>query len=322
MEGLATQLIETYLHLEELCTTLKTHLLNLDENYGAMTLGLNDQLWRSSTQHNTSTSSNQYHRILASEIFSCLDHRHDGDGRDTWQMAGALVVPKIITTQALNINEVKNRFATLIHAYRQQQTATKPTLDRLFQPERIEYYAGSGAATRFLLKRQGRMRVHLRHATRHILCLKQYPKYMSLSWVRQRRSIQKVTFEHCMKKLDKLNRDSEDNHITIQIQALQQIPKHQHHLLRIVQTVAYPSIKTKVYWHDGSDNHLGYLSMPALIPAGTHKQLPPMTNIAPTPPLPRATRRRDNTLPEEALCPSIRLYLARDPATQDIAGPA
>jgi len=224
-------------------------------------------------------------------------------------MAGALVVPTDMVESAKTLNQEKDVFATLIHRYRQIQTL-KPGLDRIFHPEKITQIVNTGQHTRQVLKRIARGRVHLRHVTRHILCLKEYPKFMSLSWVRQRRSIQKMSYEQCLHRLDKLNRDAQSSNISQQIAALNRVPKHQHHLLRLVQTVAYPSIKTKVTWMDGSDDHLGYLSLPALIPQGPTRALPAMTKIAPEPPPARARKRSDNTLPDEPLCPSIRVYLA------------
>lgn len=317
LEGLAPQIIECFLSLEERCSEIQSEINQLDTEYGSMTLGLNDMLWRSASAPDPTLDDAALNRYWIGDIFNCLDHRHDGDGRDTWQMAGVLVVPNHIIEKASLINTHKQHFADLIHAYRAQQTSTntgqqKPTIEKLFSPEKMQQIAGSAATSRHLLQRQGKFRVHIRHVTRQIVCLKSYPKFMSLSWVRQRRSIQKVSLDQCMKRLEKLNRDSTDRNIDIQIELLKKVPLNQHHLLRVVQTVAYPSIKTKVYWPDGTDSHLGYLSMPALIPAGTHKQLPPMTNIAPTPPPARAQRRSDNRLPEEPLCPAIRLYLARE----------
>jgi len=306
MQGLASQLIDSFLKIEVMTHSLATKIGNLDKDFGSFTLGLNDSLWRAASAQPPHGSQ---HHHWASEIINCLEHRHDGDGRDTWQMAGALVVPTDMVESAKTLNQEKDVFATLIHRYRQIQTL-KPGLDRIFHPEKITQIVNTGQHTRQVLKRIARGRVHLRHVTRHILCLKEYPKFMSLSWVRQRRSIQKMSYEQCLHRLDKLNRDAQSSNISQQIAALNRVPKHQHHLLRLVQTVAYPSIKTKVTWMDGSDDHLGYLSLPALIPQGPTRALPAMTKIAPEPPPARARKRSDNTLPDEPLCPSIRVYLA------------
>lgn len=313
LEGLASQIISTYLEIEAKTFVLKDNIRSL-HHLGAYTLGLNDKAWRAGC-----TVSDQNHHFWASEILSCLDHRHDGDGRDTWQMAGLLVVPETVLDCARELNALKSAFQDLIHAYRQQQNtpSSNQTMHRLFQEKSLLHHLGTGAATRQVIARLGASRVHLRHCTRHIVCLDKYPSFVSLSWVRQRRSIQKVSLDQCIQKLERLNRDSESQHISLQIEALARLPVHQQHLLRQVQTVKYPSIKTKVYWEDGSDNHLGYLSMPALIPAGNHEQLPPMTNLAPEPPPARAQRRSDNRLPEEPLCPSIRVFLAYPEATPD-----
>lgn len=309
MEGLATQLVETFLKLSQESHAVSDAIAALDSSYGAFTLGLNDTLWRAgSSQPAQSASTQERHQFWASEILSCLDHRHDGDGRDSWQMAGLLVVPQTIIDQAKILNDTKTRFAALLQKYRQLKS--KKNLDHVFHPEKLAYQAGTGENTRDLLRRIGQSRVHLRHATRHIVCLKEYPKFVSLSWVRQRRSIQKISFDQCMQKLLKLERDSNSSHIQQQIQTLNKLDPQDYLQLRLVQTVAYPSIKTKVYWNDGSDSHLGYLSLPALVPEGETTKLPAMTDISPTPPAARAKRRSDNKLPEEPLCPSIRVFLA------------
>ena len=203
MEGLASQLIDTYLELEHQSQQLKLKLRSLHE-YDAFTLGLNDTLWREGSDP---IQQSHYHHYWASEIIGCLDHRHDGDGRDTWQMAGALVVPEPIIELAQELNTTKTLFASLIQQYRsQQQTPTTPLqLQRLFenQAKPCESKLGSGHDARTVMKRIGASRIHLRHCTRHVICLKSYPKFMSLSWVRQRRSIQKISVQQCIAKLEK-----------------------------------------------------------------------------------------------------------------------
>lgn len=312
MQGHATRLIDSFLAIDELSYTISNALIALPREYGAFTFGLNDQAWRASVEQSAPPAlSAPWHRFWASETFNCLDHRHDGDGRDTWQMAGILVVPQAIIEMAQQLNQHKDIFARHLQHYR-GQTASKPPVAKLFQEKYLDEHYVDNQASRKILTRLGRSRIHLRHVTRHIVCLKEYPKFISLSWVRQRRSIQKISVTQAVQKLEKLNRDSDSSHIQMQIEKLRRLPVQQQHLLRQVQTVAYPSLKTKVYWNDGSDSHLGYLSVPALVPEGSVKQLPPMTDVSPTPPAARAKRRSDNRLPEEAFCPSIRVFLAME----------
>jgi len=305
MEGLATQLIDSFLKLNSMCEDFKSQVKSLPGE-ATWTMGLNDQQWRASVDCNQNLSDYDW----AAEIYSCLDHRHDGDGRDTWQMAGLLLVPEQCIEFARDINQAKDQFGQLVHQYR-ALSQQKPGLDRLFQ-QALQHQAGTAQASRTVLKWLGASRIHIRHATRHIVWLDRYPKSISLSWIRQRRSITKISFDDCLRRLERLSRDAESTHIQQQIDTLNRVPAQQQHNLRLVQVVPYPSVKMKVYHWDGTERHMGFLSVPALVPAGTHKVLPSYTKLAPNPELAKRKRRSDNRLPDQPLLPSIRVFLSQD----------
>jgi len=315
MQGLASELVENFGQLQDANYRLCDALSNIPSDYKAWTMGLGDQVWRHNTQHHESFTNQDWIR----EIYSCFDHRHNGDGRDTWQMAGLYVVPHEIIQLAETVNDWKDKVAMLSKQYQQatQQSSKKMGLNQLLlcsADNDTQIYAQLSSNARQLLQRVGYHRIHLRMVTRHILTIPEYPKHLSLSWVRQRRSIQKIDFKSCENALLKMSRDADNSHIEQQLHLLHQLESKKYHLLRKVQTVAYPAIKLKAYWSNGLDSHLGYLSVPALIPEATTQKgqlraLPPMTDIAAVPPPARAKRRSDNRLPEEAFLPSIRVYL-------------
>ena len=271
-------------------------------------MGIRDQAWRQQIPLPL-----HHPHATAAAVYSCLQHQHTGDGRDTWQMAGLLVVPDDVIAMACALNENKRHFeATLAHCRQSLGRASLSVTDVL---DRISRQPGGVTdRVRALLAHIGNARLHLRHCTRRIVILQDMPESISLSWMRSRRSIRKVTPAACLEKLRAIREKRGGSpDIDTQLALLNNLEEQDASLLREVQTVAHPSIKGKVRWANGDQTELGYLSMPALMAPGTRGgRLPPHTRPPETPPTSPRRARSDARLREEPLLPSIRVFLSRN----------
>ncbi|MES2663953.1 MAG: hypothetical protein V4629_11705 [Pseudomonadota bacterium] len=243
------------------------------------------------------TTQHPFH--AAASLVITLTHRHSGDGRDTWQMPGLLCVPQSLFPLIQEINDEKNNFTACIRAIRESSQG---------QPLSVTQ---SGQIVHDILAHAGFERVHIRHCTRHLTLLPEAPRFINLSWVRGRRSIQKISFDDCERELSKLARDAEMPHLKLQLENLYQLTPTERLRLRKVQLVDKHSVKGKIFWENGEEQDLGYLSLPAFVPAkkGTTHQLPNHTALSPQPLDKPRKKRSDARLPDSAFLPSIRVFL-------------
>lgn len=246
----------------------------------------------------------------AAAIYSSFHHVPCDDPRDTWQMPGLLMVPETVMDLASVVNLAKDAFAEAGRSFRENIGKKSASIAGVL----VEY--DDNGEVRDLLKRVGASRIHLRHCTRNIVTVKNYPESISLSWVQQRKSIKKTSIESCEEKLNRLKRETcdeeENSHIDIQLSLLGKLTADETDRLRQVQTVDKPSVKGRVYWSQGIHDELGYLSMPALIPqGGIDCRLPEHTELSNTPGTTKRRKRNDNLLEDTPLLPSIRVYLQK-----------
>lgn len=313
--ALGHQLLDSLMRLHTQAQQLAGALAALDpQRWEGWTLGIRDEAWR---QH-ISLPSGRPH-ATAGAVYSCLSHEHGGDGRDTWQLAGLLVVPQVVLLMADELNGAKEDLEVVLSRCRQALGRKLGVTDVL---HRLSRYPGTTPdRVRGFLAQVGRGRLHLRHCTRRIVVVHDRPASISLSWMRARRSIRKITPEACMEKLLAIREKKGDSPgIAAQIAQLNHLGVQEAGLLRQVQTVSHPSVKGTVSWPNGSRSELGYLSMPALIASdhssGSSGRLPPHSRPPASPPDVQRRSRSDARLSEAPFLPSIRVFLSRPRSAQ------
>ena len=316
----AVELIESVKNLGSTVTELADGLRKLNPGlWDGWVIGIEDKVWRKAT----ATTSNIPPHQQAANIYSCLHHLHSGDGRDTWQMAGLLMVPDSIIDLGNKVNESKQCFEKALFQYkypgkswdrRHEEKLPKKnsSLMRLLKDLSTSPKPSESQLAREVLSRLGSSRLHIRHCTRKIRILNKMPESISLSWVQQRKSIRKITADECLQKLNSLKNHEETDHgLEAQIAIVNSLRPEDIARLRLVQTVTNPSVKGKLYWSNSHSTELGYLSMPALIASGQlNGKLPDFTRLSETPPTTKRRRRKDSKLSPEPLLSSIRVYLS------------
>lgn len=223
------------------------------------------------------------------------------DARQTLQIPGLLAVPEHIIDLASALNAAKEAFQNLTGAYK-ACLANRPPQERDNQ-------------LRDALADAGYPRTHLRQCYRQILLCRQRPDAITLSWIKARKSIRKVTPNWCEKKLIQLDPLGEDTGIQYQRQLLAGLHRSQHHLLRQIQIQSRPNLQVaEIFYgengaHEDRYHQVGYSAMPVLVPGGDFGRLPEFTRVEHQPPAGRRRQRRDLKIAPEPFIPALRVHL-------------
>ncbi|MFV8782396.1 hypothetical protein ACNKU7_08230 [Microbulbifer sp. SA54] len=250
---------------------------------------------------------------LAGALYAQLDYDGEaelGDARHTLQIPGLLAAPSHVIALAQNLNQAKTEFQQLTSEYK-NILGDRPTLER------------DGQLREALLD-AGYPRAHLRQCYRQILLCPQRPDAITLSWIKARKSIKKVTVQWCEKKLVQLDPLGEDAGIQYQRQLLAGLHPRQHDLLRQVQVQSRANLQVAEIFYgkpgekEDTYRQVGYAAMPVLVEsgnggnrgiAGSGRRLPEFTRVEHEPPAGRRRQRRDLKIAADPLLPALRVHL-------------
>ncbi|WP_444931576.1 hypothetical protein ACJJIF_07325 [Microbulbifer sp. SSSA002] len=240
---------------------------------------------------------------LSGALYSQLDYLEPisagGDARATLQVPGLLAVPAKTLGCAQQLNHHKERFAEAIAELR-SALAERPVAEQ-------------DRTVREILADAGYPRAHLRQCYRLVLMCPKRPDALTLSWIKARKSIRKVTVKWCEKKLVQLDPQGADPGIQYQRQLLAGLHKSQQEDLRQVQIQSRPNLQVAeiFYGQDEEEEYhqVGYSSMPVLVEANEAGQLPEFTRVDHQPSLSRRRQRRDLAIANEPFLPALRVFL-------------
>ncbi|WP_299582930.1 hypothetical protein [uncultured Microbulbifer sp.] len=242
---------------------------------------------------------------LAAALYAQLDYAEPlgsgADARATLQIPGLLAVPEKTLNLARQLNNHKEAFANAIAEYRSALEA-RPMAER-------------DRNVREILAGAGYPRAHLRQCYRLVLLCRERPDALTLSWIKARKSIRKVTVEWCEKKLVQLDPTGADPGIQYQRQLLAGVPKSQQEDLRQVQVQSRPNLQVaEIFFSQEVDeeeryHQVGYSSMPVLVSANEAGQLPEFTRVDHQPSASRRRQRRDLAIANEPFLPALRVFL-------------
>ncbi|WP_226662088.1 hypothetical protein [Microbulbifer aggregans] len=242
---------------------------------------------------------------LAGALFSQLDYDDEvelGDARQTLQIPGLLAVPSTVITLAQELNRAKSEFQQFAAEFK-QILSDCPTLER-------------DAQLREAIADAGFPRTHLRQSYRQILLCPQKPDAITLSWIKARKSIKKVTVEWCEKKLVQLDPLGEDAGIQYQRQLLAGLHPRQRDSLRQVQVQSRANLQVAEIFYGApragekdTYRQVGYSAMPVLVNGGNNRNLPEFTRVDHNPPASRRRQRRDLKISPEPLLAALRVHL-------------
>ncbi|WP_444925344.1 hypothetical protein ACJJI4_12420 [Microbulbifer sp. TRSA002] len=242
---------------------------------------------------------------LSGALYSQLDYLEPisagGDARATLQVPGLLAVPTKALEFAQQLNNHKEIFAKAIAELR-SALAERPVAEQ-------------DRTVRETLADAGYPRAHLRQCYRLVLMCPKRPDAITLSWIKARKSIRKVTVKWCEKKLVQLDPQGSDPGIQYQRQLLAGLHKSQQEDLRQVQVQSRPNLQVAeiFYGHELGEeeeyHQVGYSSMPILVEANEAGQLPEFTRVDHQPSLSRRRQRRDLAIASEPFLPALRVFL-------------
>ncbi|WP_346839749.1 hypothetical protein [Microbulbifer sp. SAOS-129_SWC] len=239
---------------------------------------------------------------LAGALIAQLDYTDTpaaaSDARSTLQIPGLLAVPQSAIDSARALNSAKDTFAEAVRAFR-AAVSDRPAAER---DQRL----------RDLLAEARHPRAHLRQCYRQVLLCPTRPDALSLSWIKARKSIRKVTVEWCERKLVQMDPQGIDAGIQYQRHLLAGLHRAQHDDLRQVQVQSRPNLQVAEIFREEDDEtyrQVGYAAMPVLVLADEHGQLPEFTRVDHQPGHSRRRQRRDLALGGEAFLPALRVFL-------------
>ncbi|BBM04007.1 hypothetical protein [Microbulbifer sp. GL-2] len=242
---------------------------------------------------------------LAGALYAQLDYVEPlgsgSDARATLQLPGLLAVPQKTLGLAQQLNAHKESFSAAITDFR-SALGERPVAER-------------DRTVREVLADAGFPRAHLRQCYRLVLLCPQRPDAITLSWIKARKSIRKVSVKWCEKKLVQLDPLGSDPGIQYQRQLLAGLHKRQQGDLRQVQIQSRPNLQVAeiFFGHEASEedeyHQVGYSSMPILVEGDAAGQLPEFTRVDHQPSLSRRRQRRDLALSTEAFLPALRVFL-------------
>lgn len=244
-----------------------------------------------------------YH--LTGALYSQLDYDDEselGDARHTLQIPGLLAVPSSVIVLAQTLNRAKAEFQQLTAEFKEILSGS-PVIER-------------DAQLREAIANAGFPRAHLRQSYRQILLCPKKPDAITLSWIKARKSIKKVTVEWCEKKLVQLDPLGEDSGIQYQRQLLAGLHTRQRDLLRQVQIQSRANLQVAEIFYGDPDTgeedtyrHVGYSAMPVLVDGGSNRRLPEFTRVDHNPPASRRRQRRDLKISPDPLIAALRVHL-------------
>ncbi|WP_444939479.1 hypothetical protein [Microbulbifer sp. JMSA002] len=242
---------------------------------------------------------------LAGALYNQLDYAEPlgtgGDARATLQIPGLLAVPDKTLALAKQLNSDKEAFANAIAEYR-SALAERPMAER-------------DRNVREVLAQAGYPRAHLRQCYRLVLLCEQHPNAITLSWIKARKSIRKVTVQWCEKKLVQMDPTGADPGIQYQRQLLAGLHKSQQEDLRQVQVQSRPNLQVaEIFFaqeagEEDQYRQVGYSSMPILVAANEAGGLPEFTRVDHQPSVSRRRQRRDLAISTEPFLPALRVFL-------------
>jgi hypothetical protein len=281
----AQDVIDQFQTLTQLCRELSARIAALeDDAWQAWVIPGDSHAWGGAESP---------HQLTA-DVYQCLQYvLAGGSGRETWQVPGLLAIPEYILPLARQVNAQKTAFHQTATAYRKLFADTQ-----------------GRQKLRDLLSQGGIGRVHIKHCSRQIIIGEEPLKAISLSWVKAKRSIKKISAHECEDRLWKLEASGKKGGIDAQLNLLHSLSVSDQERLRLVQDQTNPTVKGLAYLADGTKQHLGYFSMPALIYNEGSKKLPKFTRIPDEPtPGKRPRRRADARIGMTPLLSSIRVFL-------------
>ncbi|WP_299593225.1 hypothetical protein [uncultured Microbulbifer sp.] len=241
---------------------------------------------------------------LAAALLARLDYEEEpghSDARNTLQIPGLLAVPPQAITQAQALNKAKAEFQNLTTEIK-AALAPRPTLERDRQ-------------LREMLADAGYPRAHLRQCYRQVLLCPEKPDALTLSWIKARKSIRKVTVDWCERKLVQLDAQGQDTGIQYQRQLLADLPGSRHQSLRQVQIQSRPNLQVaEIFRNDEEEQYrqVGYSAMPVLVHGGKDRLLPDFTRVDHNPPTSQRRTRRDLKIEKTPFLAALRVHLVSE----------
>ncbi|GAA5526049.1 hypothetical protein Maes01_02638 [Microbulbifer aestuariivivens] len=237
---------------------------------------------------------------LTGALFAQLSYPEDAgsDARITLQIPGLLCAPMETVALAQHLNRAKLAFAHGVKAFR-EATGRHSANERDRQLR--ELFAAAGYP-----------RLHLRQCYRQILLCPERPDALTLSWIKARKSIRKVSADWCERQLVKMDPQGADAGIQYQRQLLAGLNRSQQDNLRQVQVQNRPNLQVaEIFRGDEGERYhqVGYAAMPVLVVNDGSGQLPEYSRVGNEPPEGRRRQRRDLSLDREPFLPALRVHL-------------
>lgn len=273
------------------------------------------QTWFLPEPENGFTQSDGKSDVFArtAEVYNSLEFEVDGiDPRHTWQLYGLIAIPKQLISLADEVNVLKELFLDAENRY----------CNEYYTKIKRNAVSRSRAPVRDLLSNSGFSRVHLKQCVRRIIVVDEKPEAISLSWVQNKKSITRISYDKCLELLNdeaKTAVDEKADAIAIELSRLEGLSQTERGNLRLVQDNENRQIRVQAYFRNSSaqqsgggdiKKHFGYLSMPALVYNNDSRMLPPHTELAPLPSLTKRVKKRSDTrLGRTPFLPSCRVFL-------------
>jgi hypothetical protein len=242
----------------------------------------------------------------AAQLFSCIWHSGEGDGRLTQSCHGIIGASPELINSALALNQAKDNFKQVISQLKDKD----PKSINLALQSRSQYLAKA-------LHRQGLSRLHLKQCYRHIPILEKDCTKVHFSWYTSGRSIKRISQQQSLQLLMQLDQSS--THIQAQIHTLSnlrpdtllaqvqsQVPiMRANAIWPLADTLDKALNKPKKQWRRKARNS----PLPMLIPLSQGDQLPEFNqpNLAPPNNRTRAIRS-DSVIESTPLLPSLRIH--------------
>ena len=220
-------------------------------------------------------------------------YRDGQDGRETTAYFGLVACTPAVINEVKRVNEAKLQFKKAVSDFRNlypTQLSEQKQLLAARQPHLAQHLAHEGLA-----------RLHLKQVSRQIPLVEEPLAKVGFNWYNSGRSIQKISKQDALKRLQKFNTDQP--HIRIQYDQLATISDQEP--LALVQKQA-PIMRANLLFGNG-DRKAMNVAMPLFFPisGGFPAHKPP----APEPPERRSRGvRSDNVIEEAPFLPSIRVH--------------
>ena len=290
--------IELQTSLNDAFKTLATAMLKFELQLRNSKL----PLWLPLTEAEISAGLSMKDKALA--LYTDLWHQGEGDGRVTINCHGLIGANSKLIESAEQLNHAKLRFKQLVGSLKIKNPSVVNQLLRR-----------RSRALSQRLQRAGLARLHLKHCYRQVPILSAGCASVQFSWYSSGRSIKRISHQHSLDKLLKLNQSSE--HVHIQIKKLSNLRPATR--LAQVQTQV-PVMRANAAWPIERANEpkkwlrkARNAPLPLLIHLEDNQVLPSFNQPDTQPPAERQRAlRSDSVIETEPLLPSLRIHCYRE----------